>query len=480
MEQMKGLVEAVLETAAEHELWSPHDTIVVAVSGGSDSVALLHVLHEIAVNRIPLTLICAHVNHGFRAESRDEAELVRLLAGELGIPFEMAEFNIPELAKVSGLGPEGTAREKRYAFLIEVAQRYGARSVALAHHADDQAETVLMRLLRGSGPSGLAGMRWKRTEKKVQLIRPFLRINKTALVELCQSSSYAYAEDASNLQTQYTRNAVRLEVLPFLERFNGRLSQSLVQLAEIAGAEDDFMEEAARKSFDEWVSSKNGKYTFERASFIAVPSALQRRLIKLILNYLSADSLIGDFPKIESVRLRILREHPTTWSLDLGGGLTCIRQYDMIVFSSKPPERQASYTYRISLPQSPLLLREIGKVMTMTVLERERFFSRGDGPSGKLAWLDLDALVWPLTIRSRLPGDTIKVMGLNGSKKVKDIYIDDKIPSSERSVIPLVCDGLGNIVWIPGVRRSVHAAVGRQTAKVLLLSLEDGDGDELT
>lgn len=181
MEQMKELVESVLEAAAEHELWQPHDTIVVAVSGGPDSVALLRILHEIAVNRMPLTLVCAHVNHGFRTESAEEAEFVRKLAAELGIPFELAEFDIPSMVKEIGLGPEGAAREKRYQFLIETAHRYHARSVALAHHADDQAETVLMRLLRGSGPSGLAGMRWKRTEKRWNSSAPSCVLTKQLL-----------------------------------------------------------------------------------------------------------------------------------------------------------------------------------------------------------------------------------------------------------------------------------------------------------
>ncbi|KGE19930.1 tRNA lysidine(34) synthetase TilS [Paenibacillus wynnii] len=477
MEQMNGLVDAVIDAAAEHGLWEPHDTIVVAVSGGPDSVALLHVLHEISLNRTPLTLVCAHVNHGFRAESRQEAEFVRKLAKELGIAFEMAEFDIPDYIKKSGLGAQEAARKKRYEFLIDTAQQYGAVSVALAHHADDQAETVLMRLLRGSGLSGLAGMRWKRTEKKVELIRPFLRINKTALIELCQSHGFPYAEDASNRQVKYKRNAVRLEVLPFLERYNGRLNQSLTQLAEIVGAEDEFMEAATAKCFQELVRTGKGEYAFDRASFAPVPSALQRRLIKLILNYLSADHPVFDFNKIEAVRRGALQDHPTSWSLDLGGGLTCMRQYDTILFSSKPPKQQASYTYRLSLPESQLNLSEIGKVLTMTVLERESFLVQGEGSGKMSAWFDVRELVFPLTIRSRLPGDIIKVMGLNGSKKVKDIYIDDKIPSSERSLIPLVCDGVGNIVWIPGIRRSIHAAVGRQTQDVLLLSLEEADGE---
>ncbi|MBY0014187.1 tRNA lysidine(34) synthetase TilS [Paenibacillus typhae] len=478
MEQMNGLVQSVMESAAEHELWAPHDTLIVAVSGGPDSVALLRILHEISRKWTPLKLVCAHVNHGFREESMEEAGFVRALAGELGIPFELAEFDIPSIAKSSGLGPEGTAREKRYEFLIETARRYGARAVALAHHADDQAETVLMRLLRGSGPSGLAGMRWKRTEKKVELIRPFLRINKTALIGLCQEQGYPYVLDASNLLTHYQRNAVRLELLPMLEKYNPKVKQSLLQLSEITGAEDEFMEANALECFEELVLAEHGKYTLQRAAFAAVPSALQRRLIKLILNYLSADALSPDFLKIEAVRRGTLQEHPTVWTLDLGGGLICVRQYDTIIFSSKPQQRQVSYTYRLSLPLSRLEIAEIGKAMTMTVLEKESFALQGEDLGKTSAWFDSRELAMPLTVRSRLPGDTIRVMGLNGSKKVKDIYIDDKIPSSERSRIPLVCDAAGNIVWIPGVRRSMHAAVGRHTASVLLLTLEELEKSE--
>ncbi|MNE29504.1 tRNA(Ile)-lysidine synthase [compost metagenome] len=209
-----------------------------------------------------------------------------------------------------------------------------------------------------------------------------------------------------------------------------------------------------------------------------MPPALQRRLIKLILNYLSADALSPDFSKIEAVRRGTLQEQPTGWNLDLGGGLICVRQYDTILFSSKPQPRKVSYTYRLSLPHSRLDIEEIGKAMTMTVLERESFALQGEDLGKTSAWFDSRELAMPLTVRSRLPGDTIRVMGLNGSKKVKDIYIDDKIPSSERSVIPLVCDAAGNIVWIPGVRRSMHAAVGRHTASVLLLTLEELEKSE--
>ncbi|AIQ61805.1 tRNA(Ile)-lysidine synthetase [Paenibacillus stellifer] len=467
------LVDSVMDAAAEYKLWSAGDAIVVAVSGGPDSVALLHVLNEISRTRMPLSLICAHVNHGFRAESKMEAELVRDLAERLEVPFELAEFDIPAYMKESGLGPQEAARNKRYRFLIDTAHRHGAAAVALAHHADDQAETVLMHLLRGSGLSGLAGMRWKRTERKMELVRPLLRMNKASLVEACRERGFRYAEDASNAQVKYKRNAVRLEVLPFLAEFNPSLSRSLTQLAEIAGAEDDYMEEAAARSFADIVRKERGKCTLESAGFAALPSALQRRLIKLILNYLSADTPEIDFPKVEAVRRGILQERTASWRLDLGGGLTCIRQYHTVCFLSSPPDGQASYSYMLSSPASRLELREINKVLTMTALERAKGLDYSGSGGRAKAWFDLDQLVFPLTIRSRLPGDTIRIMGLNGSKKVKDIYIDDKIPSAGRSRIPIVCDGHGEIIWIPGIRRSFHAAVGQDTVSVLLLSLED-------
>lgn len=162
-----------------------------------------------------------------------------------------------------------------------------------------------------------------------------------------------------------------------LEKYNPRVKQSLLQLAEITGAEDEFMEANALKCFEELVLVKHGKYTLQRAAFAAVPSALQRRLIKLILNYLSADAVSPDFFKIEAVRRGTLQEQPTVWTLDLGGKLICERQYDTIVFSSKPQQRQVSYTYRLSLPHSRLEIGEIGKAMAMTVLERESFALQG-------------------------------------------------------------------------------------------------------
>ncbi|MDZ4938378.1 tRNA(Ile)-lysidine synthetase, partial [Clostridium perfringens] len=199
--------------------------------------------------------------------------------------------------------------------------------VALAHHADAQAETVLMRLLRGSGLSGLAGIKFTRTEKKVELIRPFLRMYKADIVELCHECGFQYAVDHSNLQTKYRRNAIRLEVLPFLERYNGQFSSSLNQLAEIVQQEDDFVELEAAKQFRSMVQENDGRLAFDAPSFLGLHVALQRRLIKLILNYLPSDQENTDFVKIETVRHGILNDQRSNWRLDLGDGITCVREY---------------------------------------------------------------------------------------------------------------------------------------------------------
>ncbi len=472
------LIEHVLRMAGEHELWQPHDTIVVAVSGGPDSVALLHVLRQISERYVPLRLVCAHVHHGLRAESDQEEELVRGLAREMNLPFASARIDVPSYMKESGKGFEEAARDKRYAFLHETAHQYGAASIALAHHADDQAETVLLHLLRGTGLGGIKGMKIKRREKNVELIRPFLRIYKTDLLSICKQNGFAYALDSSNLSSQYRRNAIRLDVLPFLGQYNGQIRHSLVQLADIAGMEDDYMEHAANHAYHDKVQHKDGRLYFRVPSFLALHVALQRRLIKLILNYLSAGIEITDFHKIELIRQGIIQNQSTTWSLDIGGGLACIREYDMILFMQKPPEQSKSYTYELQTAVPELCIPEIGKKLKMKVQSpHDRYFSDMAGACAE-AVFDAGQLKFPLTLRSRLPGDTMKVMGLNGSKKVKDIFIDAKIPPSVRSRIPVLVDGSGNMIWIPGVRRSMHAAVGTQTTSVLHMCLEDTEAVE--
>lgn len=470
----------VLHTSAEHRMWAPGDSIVVAVSGGPDSVALLHVMEEISRLHLRLRLICAHVHHGFRPEESDEeAVLVRELAQKLNIPFEMARVDVPLYMKATGKGSQEAARELRYRFLHETAARYGAQTIALAHHADDQAETVMLHLLRGSGPGGLSGMRFVRREKNVQLIRPLLRMYKTDLIRVCEEQQFRYAVDSSNEQRKYRRNAIRLDVLPFLGQYNEQLVPSLNRLAEMMSAEDEHMDTEARRAYEALVHNEGGRFVIKVAAFGELTVALQRRLIKLILSYLPSDSENVDFHKVEAVRRGMIQYHPTTWHLDLGGTTIAMREYDTASFLRGEREQHGTastgYHYEIQGVSDSGFIRlpaSRGEIRWQRCTDSSAFCI----PAGSNeVVLDESALIFPLIVRTRMPGDTMQLMGLNGSKKVKDIFIDDKIPPSLRSLIPLVCDGSGAVLWIPGVRRSIHAVLQANTSSVIYMSWDIED-----
>ncbi|RUT42596.1 tRNA lysidine(34) synthetase TilS [Paenibacillus anaericanus] len=474
---MNRLVEQVRRTSREYHLWSPGDCIIVAVSGGPDSVALLHILNQLARdNEMCLNLVCAHVNHGFRGlESDKEAEFVAEIAAKLDIPFELGSFDVPAYMKETGKGTQLAAREKRYEFLHSVADKYGAKSIALAHHADDQAETVMMRLLRGSGPTGLAGMKITRHERNVELIRPLLRIYKTELVRACQSANIPYVTDSSNLLNKYDRNAVRLDVLPFLGQYNGQLVASLNRLAEVIGDEDDYMQQEVVHVYDNLVSQVDGGLAFKVPQFASLHAALQRRLIKLILDYLPFNMEESDFVKIEAIRKGTVQNRPTTWSLDLGGGLCCLREYDIIRFVSNVADRDLSgYSYSVDPFRTEVPIPWAGHRLHFLRSEAEHIVKQSNKVGKDEAVFDADQLVYPLTVRSRLPGDIMRVMGLDGSKKVKDIFIDEKIPPSLRSQIPIVSDAEGRILWIAGIRRSTVAMVTQHTSSVMRITLVAG------
>ncbi|MUG88431.1 tRNA lysidine(34) synthetase TilS [Paenibacillus timonensis] len=468
------LTEQVRRTGRQEQLWSTGDGIVVAVSGGVDSTVLLHIMKEIAADEtLGLQLICAHLHHGLRGDEADrDAEFVRGLAERLGVPFDLGYVDVRSYMKETGKSLELAAREKRYEYLHEVAERYGASSIALAHHADDQAETVMMRVLRGSGPSGLSGMRPKRREKNVELIRPLLRIYKTDLLLACRESGIPFVEDSSNRDKEFTRNSIRLDVLPFLGQYNGQLPESLNRLAELAAAEDDYLQLEASKSYDILVRKEGEILSFSIPLFATLHVALQRRLIKLILNYLPLSTEDRDFVKIEAIRQGTIQDRPTTWSLDLGGGVKCVREYDMIRFIPPAAEsRIPHHTYLVEQFPAEVPIEGMDQSLLMTRLGagREGVLAKAEGNNEAI--FDADELVYPLTVRSRIPGDAMKVMGLNGSKKVKDIFIDAKIPPSLRSRIPILTDAAGRILWIPGVRRSAVAAVNPRTTSVVHMVL---------
>lgn len=469
-----NLQQELERAAAERKLWNEGDRIIAAVSGGPDSMALLHMLSSL-MNAGKISVSVAHVNHGFRVEeSKRELAVVRDYAAQLGIPFEAITLDMPAYIEETRMNGQAASRERRYAFLYEAAERFGASRIALAHHADDQAETVLMRLLRGTGPTGLAGMVSKRREKNVELIRPMLRMNKSDIVRYCDEHDIPYCIDSSNDKRTYFRNQIRLDILPYLTQFNPQLPQSLQRLADVAGAEDEWMEQQTASLFSQIVTVSEGEYAVSCADLRGFHVALQRRLIKLILRYLSTDTENISFEQVETMRLAAAEHAPSTWRMDAGAGVRCVREYDSLRFvqASQQSHGRAADEYSFEVNETALDFDSIPGWSFQ--FDRIRGIDSRKPSSRYEACFDLAQVAYPLTLRNRRPGDRIQVLGLNGSKKVQDMFVDEKLAPSERQLYPLLFDAAGRLLWIPGIRRSAHALTVRETQDVLFIRATRG------
>ncbi|KRE45448.1 tRNA lysidine(34) synthetase TilS [Paenibacillus sp. Soil724D2] len=464
------LVAKVEQRIIEEKLVEPGDVVVVAVSGGPDSVGLLHVLFALA-ERYSWKLVVAHVNHQFRgAESDAEATFVGKLADDLGLPCEIGVIDVPAFIEETSLNGQAAAREKRYEFLHQIAAKYGAIRIAFAHHADDQAETVLMRILRGTGPSGLVGMPERRREKKVELIRPFLRIYKADIVNYCAQHEMTYCKDSSNELRKYFRNQIRLDVMPMLKQYNEQLPESLNRLTDLMRAEDDYLAKEAEQVFHRITTFKQAYCRIERRDFTELHVALQRRLIKLILNCLCLERDRLDFTRIESMRELILQDQVSNQVLQVDEQVYIVREYESIQFQTFAPSPKP-YAYEVGVDTSELSLPEVEAKLICSWVPTNSKETAANFSSATDVFLDLDQLNLPLVVRSRRSGDRFEPHGLNGSKKVKDMFIDAKMPLSRRDVIPLLVDASGQILWIAGFRRSKHALVGPDTVRVLHMKL---------
>ncbi|MEO3947876.1 tRNA lysidine(34) synthetase TilS [Gorillibacterium sp. CAU 1737] len=445
----------------------PNDAVVAAVSGGPDSMALLHLLARLAPE-LGLRLTVAHVNHGFRGEESDADELlVRTCAAELGLPCRVARLDMPAYIRETGMNGQAASREQRYRYLASVARECGATKIALAHHAGDQAETVLMRFLRGAGPAGLSGMAAERTFANVELIRPFLRINKDALVSYCETEGIPYRIDSSNLKRVYTRNRLRLELMPTLTAYNPRLEETLGRLAEVMQAENAYLAKAAEAAFAELVRPAKGGFAFSRSAFAGLHLALQRRLIKLLLDYLATGTDKQEdfgYTLTELAREAVLREGPPNFTLDLAGNLQLCREYDRVeLMAPSEPHPFLHYIGADDAGSFSLRLEETGgRLVGFTTRDRKELPNQGRN-GRDYAIFDRETLEFPLRVRSRQAGDRIEVLGLKGVKKVKDIFIDEKIPARRREVWPLVEGDNGLILWLPGLRQAAHSVVTEKT-----------------
>ncbi|HKM42671.1 MAG TPA: tRNA lysidine(34) synthetase TilS [Limnochordia bacterium] len=426
------------------------DRILVAVSGGPDSMVLLHLLWRFNAKRIGVF----HLNHGFREAASQEAEFVEEYADKLGIPAQIESYDITGFLSTSGESKQQGARKIRYQLLRNFAEANGYHRIALGHHGDDQAETVLMRMIRGSGLHGLAGI----PPQRGPFIRPLLDLYKEELLQYCLDFDIPYVVDESNFEPVYLRNKIRQELLPMLAKeYNPEMIPQLVQLSELAREDELELKKRADEIALRHFKWRCGQVTFPRRVFTELSISMQRRVLRGLLKCYKGNLLQIGFSHIEDWRQRL--EGSSSFSLSLPG----------ILVSATPEYIFVGSFAGKSWEPTELNLTDQIRVGHFTIqaeiLAKEYLDSSDD-----CEYFDLDTLALPLMVRPRQPGDRIRLFG-GGSKKVKDLMIDEHIPLAQRNFLPLVCDQ-DNILWIPTLRRSSKGAITKTTSRLLRLSLK--------
>ena len=424
--------------------------MLVAVSGGADSVALLCVLHELAP-RLGISLVVAHINHCIRGKSSDaDAGFARKLAARLDVPFVSKKVDVPELAKRSGLSMEMAAREARYSFLVRTARKLKVDAIVTAHTANDQAETVLLKLARGAGMRGLAGIPREISHSGIRVVRPLLDVSRKEIEKFLRERKQPWCEDQTNRDSSYLRNRVRHEVLPFLERkLNPDIRQALIRTADILGKEDEWLDKLTGEIFKECLLNPGKMLNIP--SLLHQPVAARRRVLRHWLSMSGIEPELIDYDVVRRLEA-MLEEKSGTGAIEIAGERVVKKRYGRLTLDRKSRSTVKPFRCIVKVPGITQVDGGRLKVRTAVVknLVRDKLFCVGQVPARatvNFATLGRRKLI----VRSWQRGDRMSPFGMAGSKKLQDIFIDAKVPVEERSKIPVFECG-GKIVWIPGYR----------------------------
>lgn len=469
------MTAAVEETIAAYDMLQAGDSVLVGVSGGADSVALLYLLSALS-SSLSIRLGVAHLNHSLRdADSDRDAEFVDALAGELGLPCYVSKRNVRMVQEADKLGLEAAARRVRYAFFYSTADAHGYTKIATGHHQDDNAELILMDLLRGCGPRGISGIPPVRDGR---IIRPLIGLSRSQIIDFLTEKGLAYRSDASNRDTRFLRNRIRHQLIPDLEAtYNPRLVDTLNRLARITRSEDAWVEDLIRPVFKMAVlpEEHGNRLALSLPAIGQQHIAVQRRMIRKGIARVKGDLKRITLSHIEAV-VHLLAKGIADRCLDLPDRIrVCLRE-DRLVFSKEETplrstiadyrwQEGTAFAYVLSEP-GELLLPEIEGHLVFSVLPSQDVPKPFPGGQ-RVGFLDMDRVDFPLTVRNVRPGDRFTPLGMRGSQKISTYFINHKIPRFQRAICPVVMEPDGTIIWVVGHRIDDGFRISPSTRSVL-------------
>ena len=452
------MIERVEDFCQQNKLFDRGDAIVVACSGGPDSLALADILLRMQ-QKWDLRLCIAHFEHGIRgAASEEDAAFVKSFAAGRDVFFRMESGNVPAYAHTQGLSLETAARDMRYAFLRRVSRELGGAHIAVAHHADDQAETVLMHILRGSGLDGLAGMR----PARAGIIRPMLTVTRQEIEAYCAERGLKPRHDATNDIPDCRRNQLRLGLLPELrQKYNPSVTAALCQLSLLAADESDFISAEVEGLWTKLTKWQGTALLLDAEKLKAKHPVLQRAVFRR-----AAEKLRGSLQGIGFVHIEALRDMlkgPTGTRITLPGELTAQMSYGWLrLEAGRQEERRALAPAELKVPGVTDL------PASGLCVEAELLMHRPELQGPWQFCCDFDRLEGRLFVRQRQPGDRLQMS--YGSKKLKDFFVDVKVPRDQRDDVLLFCDGRG-ILWVAGLRGTILAQTDAATKRFLYLRI---------
>ena len=458
---MADLARRALETIKRYRMISTRDTVLAAVSGGPDSVCMLHILLGLR-DELGFDIVVAHLDHQFRGEeSRRDAEFVSELADRFALRCVCHEENVPLFLMSNAMSAQDAARVLRYQFLVKTSKLEYCQRIATGHNADDQAETVLMRVLRGAGPDGLAGIPPKR---EGVIIRPVLACWRAEIEEYLAEHELPFRTDESNRDAKYLRNEIRNDLLPMLQRYNPQISRSLVSLGAIMADVSAHFDRLTDLELPEVLkAARVGQFVLDLAKLAGYDEALQRSVFRRVFK-----SLRPDLPPLASHHverlLSMLRKGEVGTSVELPDRARARIEHGGVVFShgDGPPgaeERSLDVPGTAEFPGA-------GLTVEAELVPRSKLGFRPSEAGKGAALFDWSELKAPLVVRSKREGDRFQPFGMDGTQSLKDLFVNSKIAFSFRPSVPILCDENG-ILWVVGVRRSARAPVTDNTEMVL-------------
>ncbi|HJV65744.1 MAG TPA: tRNA lysidine(34) synthetase TilS [Geomonas sp.] len=435
--------------------------MLVAVSGGADSVALLDILVQLKDHE-QLSLVVAHLNHGLRGcDSDGDEEFVSRLAAAYGLPCVTKREDVAALAKNSRLSLEDAGRRARYAFFEQTARSHQASSIALAHHLDDQAETVLIRLLRGAGGDGLSAMS---TISGERLKRPLLQVSRAELEQYLKLRGLSWRTDSTNDDTSILRNSIRHQLIPQLRRYNPRISERLAATAGMLAADQELLDELTGSAYARLAAVDEEGISLPVDQLAREARGLRLRLYRRALHELRGDLQRITLRHLEAIDALVLSERPNA-RLKLPGACFVSRHYGTLQLAAT--DQRVSPTWEVEVAGEGSYRLPSGATLLVRLIPRPLELAPA---SPVAAFLDPDGAPFPWLIRNFRPGDRLRPLGMQGAQKVKDLFINEKVPPLQRGRIPVV-ESAGRIVWVAGLRVAEEGRVGSGAAEVLSVEI---------